>query len=75
LLDAETQQREALVAQREAGGGGAQELRQAMRALRTETDAAAQKVLDASQREAYEQMRREEGRGPRGRREATGGPQ
>ena len=61
ILDAETQQRELLIAQRQEGGGP--EVRQSLRALRSETDAAAAKVLDASQREAYEQMRREEGRG------------
>jgi len=61
LLDAETQRTEAL---REQGLRG-RERREALRSLRTETDAAAARVLDAQQRTAYEQLRREQG--PSGR--------
>jgi hypothetical protein len=61
LLDTERQQLEALAAQRQAdGSGGGRQTREAMRALRTETDAAAARVLDEAQRVAYEQMRRGE---------------
>jgi hypothetical protein len=72
LLDAEAERTRAL---REQGLEG-RERREALRTLRSETDAAAARVLDAGQRTAYEQLRREErpdGR-PRGRETAAPAP-
>lgn len=76
-LQTEESRRQALLEEVRAGSKSPRDVRQALRALRTETDQEMAKVLSAEQQAKYEEMRREERRDGRprggGRQAGTGG--
>ncbi|MCI0670082.1 MAG: hypothetical protein L0Y64_06445 [Myxococcaceae bacterium] len=65
LLDAEEQRRDALFEEARGGGKTPRDARQELRVVREETDSAAARLLDESQRAQYEEMRREDWQGRR----------
>lgn len=66
LLETEEQRRQALIEAMRRDQRPPRDARQALRALREETDAAATRLLDEQQRGLYQELRREEGQGGRG---------